>query len=93
MPAGYVKVVTKTEKIDYRVAPELLPYIGRAAVLIVPILDDLVNELFGFHYLEPYTTIEEEVKVKAIMKKPKKVLGSKDAVHIIDKLVSFGPRG
>lgn len=27
------------------------------------------------------------------MKKPKKVLASKDAVHIIDRLVPFGPRG
>lgn len=40
-------------------------------MLVVPILDDLINELFDFHILEPFVSYTETVRVKAILQKPK----------------------
>ena len=93
LPAGYIKVTTKSEVTEYRIPPNLLPFVGRAHVLVVPLIDDLLSELFGIHYLEPFLSVKEEIRVKPVMKKPKKVLGNKDCGHIIERLVPFGPRG
>ena len=43
MPAGYIKIKEKSEHLENRL-PEwnLLPFIGRAPILVVPILDDLI---------------------------------------------------
>jgi hypothetical protein len=47
---------------------------GEANFVAVQVLDDLVNDLFSLHFIEPIITFSERVKVrKAIQKleKPK----------------------
>ena len=70
MPAGYIKIKEKSEHLENRL-PEwnLLPFIGRAPLLVVPILDDLIFELFHFHILEPFSVIEEKIKIKSLNSK------------------------
>ena len=71
----------------------LLPFIGRARILIIPLLDDLINELFDFHILEPTVEYTEHTRVKAILQKPAAKLGSQDAAHIIENNKPFGVGG
>ena len=71
----------------------LLPFIGRARILVVPLLDDIINELFDFHILEPMIEYTEHTRVKAILQKPPPKLGSQDAAHIVENNKPFGVGG
>ena len=33
------------------------------------LLDEMINEIFGFHFLEPYSTFEEQIKVRPVINK------------------------
>lgn len=43
LPSGYIKVKEKYENINYKIPNGLLPFIGRARVLVIPIIDELIN--------------------------------------------------
>lgn len=37
---------------------------------VLPILDELIQSIFGFHILEPFTTFEDQIKIKQAFIKP-----------------------
>ena len=43
LPPGYIKVKEKYENLSYKIPNGLLPFIGRARVLVIPIIDELIN--------------------------------------------------
>ena len=67
----------------------MMPFIGRAMILVVPILDDLIYELFDMHIIEPLIVYSEETKVRPVLNKPHMKFKEHDAVHIIDSIKQF----
>jgi hypothetical protein len=67
LPSGFIKVKERTESQKFKLPDNMMPFIGRARILIIPILDELIDELFKVHYLEPFVSYEDHVKVKAIL--------------------------
>jgi hypothetical protein len=56
IPEGFFKVVEKTPVYDYRIPKELASSLPPARVIAVELLDEILNNAFGFHYLEPLIT-------------------------------------
>lgn len=38
--------------------------------IVLPIVDQMLFEAFGFHFLEPFSTFEEQIKIRPAMNKP-----------------------
>jgi hypothetical protein len=72
---------------------QILPFVSRSTTVAVYILDDLLNKLFNFHFLEPYVIYSDTSKIKKIFQKPKKELRSVDAVHLVNPARPFGTEG
>jgi len=53
LPPGYSKVKERREIIEYTLPEGLLPFLGRAYILVAPIIHDLIDELFQIKTLEP----------------------------------------
>jgi hypothetical protein len=43
---------------------------GQSRVISLQLVDGLLHELFGFHFLEPINSYEESIKVKQVLQKP-----------------------
>lgn len=64
MPAGYSKAYDYSETVAYRLPEELIPFIGKGAMLALPIIDELINKLFPeTHILEPFTDFDRTLKI------------------------------
>jgi hypothetical protein len=50
--------------VSYEVPPSTAIVIGEARTVSVTLIDDLCNELFGLHILEPRVRLEERMRVK-----------------------------
>ena len=64
LPEGYQKVKEKSQIYSYELPPELLRAVGMAKAVSVEFLDELIFEMFDFHFLEPMITYDETIKVK-----------------------------
>jgi len=54
------------------VPDDLIPFIGKGAMLALPIIDDLISQLFPeTHVLEPFTEFDQTLKIKSVLSKPK----------------------
>ena len=62
-----MKVSEKTPVYDYRIPIEIAERLEPSKVVSIEILDEIVNNAFGFHFLEPLVTFEEFPKVKPVM--------------------------
>jgi len=93
LPPGYLKVKERKEMLKYKLPEGLLPFLGRAYILVAPIIHDLIDELFEIKTLEPVISYEDFNRVKPILQKPKTNLREVDAVHIIDQFKPFGTNG
>ena len=56
----------KTPIYDYHVPPQL--NLKSSKVVSLEVLDSILNDLFGFHFLEPTVKFEEKLKVKSAIK-------------------------
>ena len=43
---------------------------GQGRVISLQLFDDLLKELFGFHFLEPVISYQESIRVKQVLHKP-----------------------
>ena len=67
LPEGYMKTVEKEMVLHYSV-----PYclnISEGRRVAVEMIDELVNELFDFHFLEPVATFQTMSRVRPSLKK------------------------
>ena len=53
-------------------------------VLSIELLDELTNDLFGLHILEPIVTFEEQLKVKPMINSQYKP--QTDTLHFMNKI-------
>lgn len=66
LPDGFTKVVEKEIVNVYKI-PEYFP-IEKCQRVSIEILDDLINNLFGFHFIEPMSEILEVSRAKPVLK-------------------------
>lgn len=71
LPEGFSKVRERVSECDYSIPDYMHSYLGQATVESVTVLDDLINELFGIHFLEPNVTFRESVKARFVMARPR----------------------
>jgi hypothetical protein len=64
VPEGYLKIKEKTAVYQYTLPPQCEDILGNGAFHATQILDELVNELFGIHFIEPTVTYVETLKLK-----------------------------
>ncbi len=64
LPEGYQKVKQRSQIYSYELPPELLQAVGMAKAVSVELLDEIISEMFNFHFLEPMITYDETIKVK-----------------------------
>ena len=86
LPEGFTKVKEKKTIYSYRVPEEIAPHLGEAKVVCVELIDELLNNAFGIHILEPVVTFQEQQAVrpaftKSVGKKPRQA----EAVGIMNK--------
>ena len=93
LPPGYVHVTEKIETKQFYLPTQILPFVKKSKTVVVYIIDELLEKLFGIHFLEPYVIYEEETKVKAVLNKPKVEIRSVDANHIVNPARPFGTDG
>ena len=53
LPDGFIKVKELRPVVSYEVPASTAMLIGEARTVSVALIDDLCNELFGLHILEP----------------------------------------
>lgn len=85
LPTGYAKVEIKQIKYMHKMPGELGIYEGTNTCSLI--LDDIISNALGIHFVEPYAYIETEIKVLPKVVKPDKnrmkpkFLESKDKVQ------------
>ncbi len=70
-----------------------MPFVNKSTTVAVYILDELLDKLFNFHFLEPYVIYEDTLKIKKVFVKPKVELRSLDAAHVVNPARPFGTDG
>ena len=64
VPEGFYKVVERTPLYEYKIPHQAADFIGESKVVAIETLDGWINDIFGFHILEPLISYEEKLKVK-----------------------------
>lgn len=64
IPEGYMKQLEKTPVYDYVIPAQFKAKIKESKVVALEILDSLLNDKLGIHFLEPMVRFEERYKVK-----------------------------
>lgn len=67
IPEGFIKVNEKTPVYDYKIPPDIAAKVPESRVIAIELLDDIVNTIMGFHFLEPLVSFEEYPKVKSMV--------------------------
>ncbi len=68
IPEGYSKQLEKTPIYDYVIPAQFKAKIKESKVIALEILDSLLSEKLGIHFLEPMVKFEERYKVKQQIK-------------------------
>ena len=74
IPEGYFKVKEKTPIYDYTLPESILDIVSEEKVLCIEVLDEIIFEIMGFHFIEPQISYDELMRVKPKVKnmfKPK----------------------
>lgn len=71
IPEGFIKVTEKTASYSYRIPAAIASHLPESKVVAAELLDSLMNQALGFHFLEPLVTFSESVKVRPAMQAPK----------------------
>ena len=58
----------RTPVYEYRIMDAAKEQMGESSVIGVELVDELVNQLFGMHFLEPIVFFDERLKVRPIVK-------------------------
>ena len=66
LPEGYYKVAEKEQIFTYQIPPYL--QFKESLKVSIEVLDDLINQALGFHFLEALVTYETSYKVKPRIK-------------------------
>lgn len=69
LPEGLTKVKERCQILSYRVSDTVMPLLSESQQVVLPLLDELVSELFQIHFLEPYTTFEDQYRIKPQIQK------------------------
>lgn len=85
LPDGFTKVKETKPVVTYEVPASTAMVIGEARTVSVTVLDDLCNELFGLHILEPKVRLEERMRVKLQFARPL-TKNESETVEIIRKV-------
>jgi hypothetical protein len=72
IPEGYLKIKERTAVHKYVLPAACEEILGNGAFVSAHILDELVNELFGIHFIEPTVTYGEKLKIKKAIQKVEK---------------------
>ena len=84
MPDGFKKIKIKEYKNIYKI-PDYMP-IPEKNKIALEILDDLLNQQFGFHIFEPFSRPVYTYKAKPVLKHLMKYpMGKKDVPYILKK--------
>ena len=68
IPEGYSKQVEKTPIYEYVLSEDVREQLPESKVVSIEIMDELLNEIFGIHFLEPLVSFHEKLKVRPIVK-------------------------
>jgi hypothetical protein len=68
IPEGFYKQIERTPVYEYRLPDLAAEAVGEDNVIGIELLDDILNNIFGFHFLEPLVSFEERMKVKPLVK-------------------------
>ena len=71
IPEGFIKVTEKTPIYDYKVPLALAQILPESKVIATEVLDDILNTILGFHFLEPLVSFEDFPKVRSMLQAPK----------------------
>lgn len=64
IPEGYIKTKEKTPVYTYNLPAKCEDILGNGAFLATQILDELVSDLFGIHFIEPTVTYVDKFKLR-----------------------------
>jgi len=64
IPEGYSKGVEKIPIYTYRIPDSLVSVLPESQVVSAESLDEIINELFGFHFIEPLVSMQEKARVR-----------------------------
>lgn len=65
-----MKSKEKVQIQSYIISPTLVPYLHESTLTVLPILDEIISSILGFHILEPFTSFEDQIKIKQAFIKP-----------------------
>ena len=77
LPEGYTKIVDKEVLSNYKI-PDFIP-MKQSQRIVIEVLDQLLFDKFGFHFIEPMTTIKDTVSVKPMVS-----YLAKDPLHALE---------
>ena len=72
LPEGFMKIKERRPVYNYDIPEYTKEIAGEPMVMSLMILDELVSELIGIHFIEPTVRYQEKLKVKRIMNKLEK---------------------
>ena len=68
VPEGFMKQLEKTPVYEYVIPPQFKSKIKESKAVALEILDSILSEKLGIHFLEPMVKFEERYKVKQQIK-------------------------
>lgn len=64
IPEGYTKVVEKIPVYSYKVPECAAKFLKESKVMATEVMDEILNDILGIHFLEPQIKFDVRYKVK-----------------------------
>jgi hypothetical protein len=68
IPEGYHKQTERIANYTFLLPETIREQLPESKCDSIEVLDDIINSIFGFHFLEPLVTYEEHLKVRPLLK-------------------------
>ena len=85
VPEGFRKVVEKIPIYEYKLPECAASILTESQIIATTVVDDLLSECLGIHFLEPQVQFETKVKVKPSIAKAKKQNNPAEALSYMKK--------
>ena len=69
VPEGFTKVLEKIPVYSYKVPECAAKFLSEGKVVATEMLDEIINDIMGFHFLEPQVKFSTKYKIKQAIKK------------------------
>lgn len=85
VPEGFSKVIEKLPIYSYKVPDCAVKFLPESKVMATEMMDDILFEALGIHFLEPQIQFKQKFKIKTAIKKREKEKGPAEALSYMKK--------